>query len=71
MSRITAHDLTKIAFLLVDRHGEQAAVFAARAVDEMEALGDDFRADNWRALGAVIDDAIEGRIDRDAGASLH
>lgn len=68
---ITARDLTDIAFLLVDRHGPDAAFYATRAVQEMEDQGDEPRADAWRALRSFIEDAIEGRIERSAGDSLH
>jgi len=71
MSQITAEDLTQIAHLLVDRHGARACIYATQAVEEMEDLGDEPRAEAWRALRAVIVDAIEGRLDRRAGKSLH
>lgn len=71
MSQITAEDLTQIAHLLVDRHGAQASIYATQAVEEMEDLGDEPRAEAWRALRAVIDDAIEGWLPRGSGKRLH
>lgn len=58
---ITPDDLQDLATVLVERHGPKAVFFADCAVDEMEALGDGFRADAWRALKSVVEDVIEGR----------
>lgn len=58
---ITPDDLQNLAAVLVERHGPKAVFFADCAVDEMEALGDAFRADAWRALKSVVEDVIEGR----------
>lgn len=65
-SRISPTDLAEIAWMLVDRHGGRARVYAAQAVDEMEAQGDSKRAGAWRALESVIEDALTGRLTRDA-----
>lgn len=64
---ITPNDLQDLASVLVERHGPKAVFFADCAVDEMEALGDEFRADAWRALKSLVEDVIEGR---DIGATL-
>jgi hypothetical protein len=69
-SRITPADLTEIAWMLVDRHGGRARDYALQAVDEMEAQGDERRAGAWRALGSVIEDALQGRLPR-AGVTTH
>ncbi len=69
-SHITPSDLAEIAWMLVDRHGGQARIYAAQAVDEMEAQGDEKRAHAWRALGSVIEDALKGRLPR-AGVTTH
>jgi len=71
MSRITPDDLAQIAHLLVDRHGARAAILAGQAVAEMEAAGDAPRADAWRALRSVIEDAIEGRLPPAGSIRLH
>ncbi len=69
-SRITPEDLAEIAWMLVDRHGGKAAVYAAQAVGEMEAQGDEKRAGAWRALESVIGDALSGRLPRE-GVTTH
>jgi hypothetical protein len=69
-SRITPTDLAQIAWMLVDRHGGDARIYAARAVDEMEQQGDEKRAGAWRALESVIEDALTGRLSR-ANVTTH
>ncbi len=68
---ITPNDLRFMAFTMVDRHGDNAAVLAGQAVDEMRALGDESRTNAWMALRSVIEDALDGRIDRDQHFSMH
>ncbi len=68
---ISPNDLCFMAFTMVDRHGDNAAVLAGQAVDEMRALGDEPRTSAWLALQSVIEDALDGRIQRDQGLSLH
>lgn len=70
-TRITPEDIRQIAFTLVDRHGVKALGYADQAVGEMEELGDSPRADAWRALKSVVEDALAGRIGRDGGITLH
>ena len=70
-SRITPEDIRCLAFTLVDRHGAKALGYADLAVGEMEDMGDDGRADAWRALKSVVEDALAGRITRDGGITLH
>ncbi|MCF8879751.1 hypothetical protein L5876_08000 [Hyphobacterium sp. SN044] len=70
-SRITPDDMRQIAFTLVDRHGARAIGYADEAVGEMEALGDDGRADAWRALRSVMEDALAGRLDRGGEITVH
>lgn len=68
---ITPEDIRQIAFTLVDRHGAKALGYADQAVGEMEELGDDSRAEAWRALKSVVEDALAGRIARNGGLTLH
>jgi len=68
---ITPDDLRFMAFTMVDRHGAEAAMLAGQAVDEMRALGDERRTDAWLALRSVIEDALDGRIERDQRLSMH
>jgi len=68
---ITPDDLRIMAFTMVDRHGENALSLAGQAVDEMRALGDAHRTRAWQTLLSVIEDALDGRIERDQHISLH
>jgi hypothetical protein len=68
---ITPDDLRFMAFSMVDRHGDNAVLLAGQAVDEMRALGDERRTDAWLALRSVIEDALEGRIEREQPLSMH
>jgi len=70
-SRITPEDIRQLAYTLVDRHGAKALGYADQAVGEMEDMGDDNRADAWRALRSVVEDALAGRLNRDGGITLH
>ncbi|MFP4518489.1 MAG: hypothetical protein ACLFQ5_03445 [Oceanicaulis sp.] len=70
-SRITPADIRSIAFTLVDRHGAQALGYADQAVCELDGKGEQESADAWRALRSEIEDALVGRIDRDARVSVH
>ncbi|MDQ7018178.1 MAG: hypothetical protein Q9M33_03335 [Robiginitomaculum sp.] len=68
---ITPGDLRFLAFTMVDRHGDNAVLLAGQAVDEMRALGDKPRTIAWQALRSVIEDALDGRIERDQPLSMH
>ncbi|WP_421790540.1 hypothetical protein [Hyphobacterium sp.] len=68
---ITPSDMLSLAFLLVDRHGAKALGYADLAVGEMEDAGDDVRADAWRALKSVVEDALAGRLERDQDVTVH
>ncbi|PHS28517.1 MAG: hypothetical protein COA85_03510 [Robiginitomaculum sp.] len=68
---ITPDDLRFMAFSMVDRHGDNAVLLAGQAVDEMRALGDKRRTIAWLALRSVIEDALDGRIDREQHLSMH
>jgi hypothetical protein len=70
-TRITPADMLSLAFLLVDRHGAKALGYADLAVGEMEEAGDAERADAWRALKSVVEDALAGRLERDMEVTLH
>ena len=68
---ITPDDLRMMAFTMVDRHGPEAALLAGQAVEEMRALGDETRTNAWQVLRSVIEDALDGRIERDQKLSMH
>lgn len=59
---ITPHDLRRLAFRLVGRHGEVALSLADSAVRELEAQGEVESADAWRALKSVVADVLAGRL---------
>lgn len=68
---ITAQDMRQIAWTLVDLHGVQAIGVADQAANELDDEGCPESADAWRCLRAVVEDAIAGRLDRDADIILH
>lgn len=70
-SRITPADIRIIAFTLVDRHGAQALGYADQAVCELEGKGEAESADAWRALRWEIQDALDGRIERESPILVH
>ena len=70
-SRITPADIRIIAFTLVDRHGAQALGYADQAVCELDDKGEVESADAWRALRWEIQDALDGRIERETPIQLH
>ena len=70
-SKINAHDIRVIALTLVDRHGVRALGYADQAVCELETKGEDFSANAWRVVRSEIEDALEGRFERDRAITLH
>jgi hypothetical protein len=70
-SQINAHDIRVIALTLVDRHGSQALGYADQAVCELETKGEASSANAWRVLRWEIEDALEGRFERDRAIVLH
>lgn len=55
-------DLHTLATRLVNRHGEIALSYADQAVNELEAIGEQERADAWKALRSVLIDLLAGRL---------
>ncbi len=70
-SNITPDELKYIAWILVDRHGDQAFDLAGHAIAEMRENGDNRRTDAWLALQSVIGDALGGQISRAKPLTLH
>jgi len=68
---ISPDELKRIAWILIDRHGQLAFDLAGEAIAEMRDLGDEKRIDAWCALQSVIDDAIHGRIEKRSKLTLH
>ncbi len=68
---ISADELKRIAWILVDRHGKLAFELAGEAIAEMRDQGDEKRIHAWLALQSVIDDALCGRIHKQIPLTLH
>jgi hypothetical protein len=67
---ITDREINLLAAYMVDTHGRKALSYADTAVCELEQIGENMRADAWRALRRVVEDMVEGRLSRD-GHILH
>ena len=67
---ITPKDLHTLAKRLVSRHGAVALSYADQAVSELEATGEQERADAWRALRSVVIDVLAGRL-RSGEITIH
>jgi hypothetical protein len=61
-------DVYCVAKLLVDQHGEDAALHAAGRADELLEDGDLDGAATWRAIMFAIEELQRGRLD---GESLN
>ncbi|MBL4617160.1 MAG: hypothetical protein JKY46_05650 [Robiginitomaculum sp.] len=70
-TNITADELRKIAWILVDRHGSDAFDMTAIAIAEMRDAGDKKRISAWEALQSVIADALEGHLQKTRQITLH
>jgi hypothetical protein len=68
---ITAEDIRQIAWTMVDLHGAQAIGYADEAVTDLDNQGLPESADAWRALRAVMEDALAGRLERSGDIVLH
>jgi hypothetical protein len=66
LDNLPVYSLTKIAWALFDAHGENAFVIANQTIFELENEGHPIAADAWRSVKILIDDVINGRIDREA-----
>ena len=68
---ITVEDIRQIAWTMVDLHGSQAIGYADEAVCDLDEQGQPESADAWRALRSVMEDALAGRLDREAEITVH
>ena len=68
---ITVEDIRQIAWTMVDLHGAQAIGYADEAVTDLDNQGLPESADAWRALRAVMEDALAGRLERAGDIVLH
>ena len=67
---MTENELNLLAAYMVDTHGRKAIQYADSAVQELEYIGEDLRADAWRSLRGVVLEMVEGRRSK-AGHALH
>jgi hypothetical protein len=70
-TNITADELRKIAWILVDRHGSDTFDMTAIAIAEMRDAGDKKRISAWEALQSVIADALGGHLQKTRQITLH
>ncbi|MAK64039.1 hypothetical protein [Maricaulis alexandrii] len=68
---ITVEDIRQIAWTMVDLHGAQAIGYADEAVTDLDSQGQPESADAWRALRAVMEDALAGRLEREGSITVH
>ena len=68
---ITVEDIRQIDWTMVDLHGAQAIGYADEAVTDLDNQGLPESADAWRALRAVMEDALAGRLERSGDIVLH
>ncbi|HEY4344771.1 MAG TPA: hypothetical protein VGN05_10525 [Parvibaculum sp.] len=67
---MTENELNLLAAYMVDTHGLKAIQYADTAVEELEQIGEQLRAEAWRSLRGVVLDMVEGRRSK-AGNMLH
>lgn len=67
---MTENELNLLAAYMVDTHGRKAIQYADSAVEELEHIGENLRADAWRSLRGVVLEMVEGRRSK-AGHALH
>ncbi|MCF6292112.1 MAG: hypothetical protein L3J04_01830 [Robiginitomaculum sp.] len=70
-TNITADELRKIAWILVERHGNDAFDMTAIAIAQMREVGDQRRINAWQALQSVIADALGGHLQKTKQITLH
>ncbi|NWH09438.1 MAG: hypothetical protein HXY22_12490 [Alphaproteobacteria bacterium] len=68
---LTAQDYKQLAAHLVARHGAVALTYADRAIAELEAQGEERRANSWRLLRGLVGDILVGRLAADRPLTLH
>jgi hypothetical protein len=68
---LNAGDFQDLAYWLIDAHGDEAVMWADRAIAELYLQGDDERAELWQTLRSVACDMIAGRIDPSRRPTLH
>lgn len=58
--------LARIAWALVDTHGGASLDVADRTIEGLVADGEDVVAEAWRCVRSMLEDALSGRLGRDA-----
>ncbi len=64
LDNLPLESLAKIAWALLDAHGDNALNVANRAIEELENEGMPNAADAWRGVKSIVEDASLGRIAR-------
>ena len=59
---MTDHELNLLAAYMFDTHGQKAIQYADTAVEELEQIGEQLRAEAWRSLRRVVVDIGDGEI---------
>jgi hypothetical protein len=66
-----AEDTRWLASQLAEEYGDEALIYAGRAVATYEADGNDDRARLWRVVHAILGDIAACRIDAEAPITIH
>lgn len=57
-SKLTPEDYSRLASILINRHGSNALVWADKCIEDLEGKGETWRASAWRALKVFISHQI-------------
>lgn len=68
---VSAQDLCRMAGEMAFEHGVLAVDVARRAYREMDAEGDETRAQFWFLMSVLIDDILRYGIDSDDGPVIN
>jgi hypothetical protein len=60
-ARTSVLDIYRAAKLLIDKHGDEAAVYAAGRADLLLEEGDSAGAATWRRIMAAVEEMQRGR----------
>lgn len=68
---VSAQFLCRVAGDLAETHGILAVDIAMRAFREMDAAGDEGRAQFWLLMSVLVEDVQRRGLDPDDGPSIH
>ena len=63
---LTEEDFRQVAERLVRRHGDNAVLWAELAMDDLQAKGESWRADAWRAVRDIAAEITRVEFNRQA-----